>query len=39
MFSTVPGAPAYVSKAARFSVDLAEYGMSWTFEGHNAVQT
>ena len=39
MFSTVPGAPAYVSKAARFSVDLAEHGMLWTFEGHNAVQT
>ncbi len=39
MFSTVPGAPAYVSKASRFSVDLAAYGMSWSFEGHNAVQT
>ncbi len=39
MFSTVPGAPAYVSKASRFSVELAQYGMAWTFEGHNAVQT
>jgi hypothetical protein len=39
MFSTVPGAPAYVSKASRFTVDLPRYRMTWTFEGHNAVQT
>jgi hypothetical protein len=38
-FSTVPGAPAYMGKASRFEVDIPQHGMSWTFEGHNAVQT
>jgi hypothetical protein len=38
-FTTVPGAPAYVSKASRFEVHLPQHGMEWAFEGHNAIQT
>lgn len=39
MFSTVPGAPAYVGKAARFEVDLPQHDMVWSYEGQNAIQT
>ncbi|MGH2735219.1 MAG: DUF1326 domain-containing protein, partial [Actinomycetota bacterium] len=39
VFSTVPGSPAYVSKASRNTVNLPEYGMVWSFEGRNAIQS
>jgi hypothetical protein len=38
MFSTVPGSPAWVSKAPRHRVSLPQYGMSWEYEGRNAIQ-
>lgn len=38
-FTTVPGAPAYAGKASTFRVTLPEYGMGWSFEGQNAIQT
>jgi len=39
LFSTVPGSPAYVAVADRFEVDLGRYGMRWSFEGRNAIQS
>jgi len=39
LFSTVPGSPAYVSKASRNTVNLPQYGMVWSFEGRNAIQS
>jgi hypothetical protein len=39
VFSTVPGSPAYVSKASRNTVDLPQYGLVWSFEGRNAIQS
>jgi hypothetical protein len=39
IFSTVPGSPAWVSKAARNRVNLPQYGMTWEFEGRNAIQS
>jgi hypothetical protein len=39
IFSTVPGSPAYVSKAIRTSVNLPEYGMVWSYEDANAIQS
>jgi hypothetical protein len=38
LFSTVPGSPAYVGKAHKHSVDLPQYGMTWSFEERNAIQ-
>ena len=38
IFSTIPGSPAYVSKASYHRVDIPKYGIKWTFEGRNAVQ-
>jgi hypothetical protein len=38
IFSTVPGSPAWVSKATRNRVNLPQYGMSWEHEGSNAIQ-
>jgi hypothetical protein len=38
IFSTVPGSPAWVSKATRHRVNLPQYGMSWEYEGRNAIQ-
>jgi hypothetical protein len=38
LFSTVPGSPAYVSKASHYRVSLPKYGMTWEFEGRNAIQ-
>src|SRR2546428_6252849 len=38
VFSTVPGSPAYVSKASYNRVNLPEFGMVWSFEGRNAIQ-
>lgn len=39
LFSTVPGSPAYVAKASKHEVNLPEYGMVWSFEGRNAIQS
>ncbi len=39
VFSTVPGSPAYVGKASKHTVNLPEYGMVWSFEGRNAIQS
>jgi hypothetical protein len=39
IFSTVPGSPAYVSKASKNTVNLPEFGMVWSFEGRNAIQS
>lgn len=39
IFSTVPGSPAWVSKAATNRVDLPEHDMVWEFEGKNAIQS
>jgi hypothetical protein len=39
VFSTIPGSPAYVSKAARFQRNASQYGLNdVALEGHNAVQ-
>ncbi len=39
VFSTIPGAPAYVSKAQSFKRNTEEYGlMNINLQGHNAVQ-
>ncbi|MGH3011511.1 MAG: DUF1326 domain-containing protein [Gaiellaceae bacterium] len=38
LFSTVPGSPAYVSKADYLRVNLPEYDYVWSFEGRNAIQ-
>ena len=38
LFSTVPGSPAYVGKAAKNKVDLPEHGMTWEFSNRNAIQ-
>jgi hypothetical protein len=38
IFSTVPGSPAWVSKAVFHKVDLPALGWQWTFEGRNAIQ-
>ena len=39
IFSTVPGSPAYAAKASRHTVNLPQYGMVWSFEGRNAIQS
>ena len=39
IFSTVPGSPAYVGKASTYAVNLPEHGMTWSFEGRNAIQS
>jgi len=39
IFSTVPGSPAYVAKASKHDVSLPEFGMVWSFEGRNAIQS
>jgi hypothetical protein len=38
IFSTVPGSPAWVSKASRNRLSLPKYGWEWEFEGRNAIQ-
>jgi hypothetical protein len=38
IFSTVPGSPAWVGKAAHFKVEMPDHGFTWEFEGRNAVQ-
>jgi hypothetical protein len=39
VFSTVPGSPAYASKASVHTVNLPQYGMVWSFVGRNAIQS
>jgi hypothetical protein len=39
VFSTVPGSPAYVSKASSNTVNLPEFGMVWSFKNRNAIQS
>jgi hypothetical protein len=39
VFSTVPGSPAWVGKASTHTVNLPEYGMVWSFENRNAIQS
>ena len=39
VFSTVPGSPAYVSKADSQRIDVPEHGYSWSYEGKNAIQS
>jgi hypothetical protein len=38
-FSTVPGSPAYVSKASHAEVNLPQHGIVWSTEGRNAIQS
>ena len=38
IFSTIPGAPAYVSKASRFHMVQPEIGVDLDLSGHNAIQ-
>jgi hypothetical protein len=38
LFSSVPGSPAWVSKAGRNRVAFASYGFVWDHEGRNAIQ-
>lgn len=38
VFSTIPGSPAYVAKAATHQVNAPEHGMVWEFSNRNAVQ-
>lgn len=38
VFSTVPGSPAFIAKAGVNRVTLPQYGMSWEYEGRNAIQ-
>ncbi len=39
LFSTVPGSPAYVAKAARTRVSLPKYGLAWEYQDNNAIQS
>ncbi|MGH2827655.1 MAG: DUF1326 domain-containing protein [Actinomycetota bacterium] len=39
IFSTVPGSPAYIAKASSHTVNLPEFGMVWSFEDRNAIQS
>jgi len=39
IFSTVPGSPAWVSKASKHKLTLEQYDMAWEFEGRNAIQS
>jgi hypothetical protein len=38
IFSTIPGSPAYVSKASRFRLVEPELGIDLDLAGHNAIQ-
>jgi hypothetical protein len=38
IFSTIPGSPAYVSKASRFRMHQPEIGVDLDLAGHNAIQ-
>ena len=38
VFSTIPGSPAYVSKASYHRVKIPKFDIAWSFEGRNAIQ-
>lgn len=38
IFSTIPGSPAYVSKADTYQLDAPELGLKIDLKGHNAIQ-
>lgn len=38
VFSTIPGSPAYVAKAATHEVNIPKYNIRWSFNGRNAIQ-
>jgi len=38
IFSTVPGSPAWVSKASKLQVTLPQYNLEWSYEDRNAIQ-
>jgi hypothetical protein len=38
LFSTIAGAPAYVSKATEHFVNIPEHDMVWSFKDRNAIQ-
>ena len=38
IFSTIPGAPAYIAKAAHYRANNSALGLSIDLEGHNAIQ-
>jgi hypothetical protein len=38
IFTTIPGSPAYVSKATYHKVHIPEHGMEWSFENRNAIE-
>jgi hypothetical protein len=38
IFSTIPGSPAYVSKASRYRAKNAKLGYDLDLKGHNAIQ-
>lgn len=37
-FTTIPGSPAYLGKAASYRVNAPNYGFNINLQGHNAVQ-
>jgi hypothetical protein len=37
-FSTIPGSPAYVSKASTYQVNAPQYGFNINLKDHNAIQ-
>jgi hypothetical protein len=39
VFSTVPGSPAFIAKAGVHRVQLPAYGMTWEYDGRNAIQS
>jgi hypothetical protein len=38
IFTTIPGSPAYVSKATYHKVHVPEHGMEWSFVNRNAIE-
>ena len=38
-FSTVPGSPAWISKASELTVVIPEHGLQFSFEGRSAIQS
>jgi len=38
IFSTIPGSPAYIAKAAVHRVNIPEFNLSWDYNGRNAIQ-
>lgn len=38
VFSTIPGAPAWVSRAKVHKVNMPQHGMVWEFQNRNAIQ-